>query len=290
MRIRGPLLFCSTSLALVLLFTPAVADAQRRGGGHGVRGGGGGRVVVVNRSYRSYRPYYYSPFYYDPFYWSYYSWYYPSFYGPLPPAYWGYRMDNSSAVRLQVTPRQAEVYVDGYLAGTVDDFDGTFQRLNLPPGEHEIVLYLAGYRTVSQKVYLESRGTFRIRYTMEPLPAGAPPEPRPLPPPDPPPSAQAPANAPEPMNPRRPMPPARAPEAQGYGSLAIRVQPSDAQILIDDEPWEASADGERLVVQVSAGTHRVEVRKDGFEGFSRTVTVRPGETASMNVSLSRRDE
>ena len=86
------------------------------------------------------------------------------------------------------------------------------------------------------------------------------------------------------------MPLPRAPEAQGYGSLAIRVQPADAQILIDDEPWEASADGERLVVQVSAGTHRVEVRKDGFEGFSRSVTVRPGETAAVNVSLSRRDE
>ena len=51
---------------------------------------------------------------------------------PYPPLY-PYRyhpMDNlRSAVRLEVTPKEAEVYVDGYYAGIVDDFNGTFQRL-----------------------------------------------------------------------------------------------------------------------------------------------------------------
>ena len=31
-------------------------------------------------------------------------------------------------------PSEARVYVDGYYAGTVDDFDGLFQRLNVSPG------------------------------------------------------------------------------------------------------------------------------------------------------------
>ena len=31
-----------------------------------------------------------------------------------------------------------EVYVDGYYAGVVDNFDGRFQRLNLEPGPHQI--------------------------------------------------------------------------------------------------------------------------------------------------------
>ena len=35
-------------------------------------------------------------------------------------------------------PRNAEVYVDGRYAGIVDDYDGTFQRLDLEPGSHEI--------------------------------------------------------------------------------------------------------------------------------------------------------
>ena len=41
-------------------------------------------------------------------------------------------------VRIQGAARDAQVYVDGYYAGVVDDFDGTFQHLNLEPGAHRI--------------------------------------------------------------------------------------------------------------------------------------------------------
>jgi hypothetical protein len=40
------------------------------------------------------------------------------------------------ALRLQVTPKDAAVYVDGFYAGIVDDFNSAFQRLPVPPGEH----------------------------------------------------------------------------------------------------------------------------------------------------------
>ena len=64
--------------------------------------------------------------YYDPFWfgyggWSPYGWYAPFY---LPNAY----DSNVGSGRLQVKPRNAEVYVDGYYAGTVDDFDGALQR------------------------------------------------------------------------------------------------------------------------------------------------------------------
>jgi hypothetical protein len=45
---------------------------------------------------------------------------------------------------LQVIPRETEVFVDGYFAGRVDDFDGRFQRLHIQPGEHELTLCLDG--------------------------------------------------------------------------------------------------------------------------------------------------
>ena len=77
-----------------------------------------------------------------------------------------------SSVRLQVSPKEAEVYVDGYYAGRVDDFDGALQRLRLEPGGHEITLYLDGYRSVTQKVLLQPNGTFRVRETLQPLVAG----------------------------------------------------------------------------------------------------------------------
>ena len=72
---------------------------------------------------------------------------------PYPYGY-GYRTyEPEASVRLEVKPKEAEVYVDGFYAGIVDDFDGTFQRLRVPPGEHELELWLEGYRTVRQKVF-----------------------------------------------------------------------------------------------------------------------------------------
>ena len=41
-------------------------------------------------------------------------------------------------LKLKVKPRDAEVYVDGYYAGLVDDFDGMFQKLELEAGPHRI--------------------------------------------------------------------------------------------------------------------------------------------------------
>ena len=57
-----------------------------------------------------------------------------------------------ATVRTRVTPRDTQVFVDGYSAGPVDDFDGVFQRLQLIPGQHEITLYLPGYRTYRENV------------------------------------------------------------------------------------------------------------------------------------------
>jgi hypothetical protein len=68
--------------------------------------------------------------------------------------------------------------------------------------------------------------------------------------------------------------------------MALRVQPSDAEVLIDGEKWETSGD-ERLLVQLAAGVHHVEARKDGYRIYVTDVTVRPGETATLNVALSK---
>ena len=103
-------------------------------------------------------------------------------YGWYPPFAYGYGRPYSS-LRLQISPRDAEVFVDGYYAGIVDDFDGFMQRLHLEPGQHTIQLYLTGHRTAEQQIYLQPGGTFRIRHTMAPLAAGeaAPVRPTPAP-------------------------------------------------------------------------------------------------------------
>jgi hypothetical protein len=117
-------------------------------------------------------------------------------YGWYPPFAFGYGRPYSS-LRLQISPRDTEVFVDGYYAGIVDDFDGFMQRLRLEPGQHAIQLYLTGHRTAEQQIYLQPGGTFRIRHVMEPLAPGeaapARPTPAPRPPQQPTPSGAPPA-------------------------------------------------------------------------------------------------
>ena len=69
--------------------------------------------------------------------------------------------------------------------------------------------------------------------------------------------------------------------------MAIRVQPRDATVTIDGERWDTAPDSERLAVQLPAGPHRVEIRKDGFGGYASTVDVRRGSETPLNASLAR---
>ena len=73
-------------------------------------------------------------------------------------------------VRVEVTPKQAEVYVDGFYAGEAEDFDGVFKKLSTTPGGHEITLKLDGYRTVTDNIYVSPDHTVKLHDTMEKLP------------------------------------------------------------------------------------------------------------------------
>jgi hypothetical protein len=62
------------------------------------------------------------------------------------------------------------VYVDGYYAGIVDDFDGAFQRLEIEPGPHRIELRLPGYETFAFEVNVRPGETIRYHGDFERLP------------------------------------------------------------------------------------------------------------------------
>jgi hypothetical protein len=259
----------TAAFAIAATLVPGPADAQGR---RGIRQAARRGTVVVAAYYR---PAFYDPFFYDPW--------LPYRYGWYPPYAYGQFYDRGASLRLQVSPRETEVFLDGYYAGTVDDFDGFFQRLHIEPGEHEVTLYLAGHRTVTQKILLQPRGTFRIRHTLEPLPAGAPPEPRPV----------APAGPPRPAGPPGVAPGAPAARQaprdteNAFGAIAIRVQPGDADVVIDGERWEGPASDEALVVQMAPGRYRVDVQKEGYRSYSTEIDVRAGDTTPINISLPR---
>jgi hypothetical protein len=160
------------------------------------------------------------------------------------------------------------VFVDGYYAGIVDDFDGTFQRLHVDAGQHRIELFLPGHRLYTQDLYLQPGNTFTVRHTMESLAAGEPEPERPTGSPRAAHRAEADAAA-------TGLPISVPPPNSSYGTLAIRVQPGDGLVLIDGERWSGS--DESIEVQLAPGAHTVEVRKAGFRGYLTEVTVKGGE-------------
>ena len=114
--------------------------------------------------YDRWMPFYYGPwggyFYYDPFWWDYYYGYSP---GP------GYYQDypasdyESGSMKLKVKPRTAQVYVDGYFTGVVDDYDGAFQRLRLRAGAHRVELRAEGYQPAVFDVLIVAGETVTYR-------------------------------------------------------------------------------------------------------------------------------
>lgn len=60
----------------------------------------------------------------------------------------------TGGLRLKVEPRDAEVLVDGYYAGRVDDFDGAMQRLKITEGPHRIELRAPGHEPTTFDVVI----------------------------------------------------------------------------------------------------------------------------------------
>jgi hypothetical protein len=301
-RIRPIRLFLLVALVLAVSLAPAAA--QPRGGGHatgghaaaspGPHGGSGHHVAVQVGGW-------FGPGYPWGWGWGWGGW------GPWGPGPWGpypYYSGAIASLKVQVDPKTAEVYVDGNMAGMVDDFDGVFQSLPVEPGGHEIAVYKAGYKTYVERLYCRPGHTYKLRETLRQLAPGQPDDPRPQPAPDAVgsrPEAQEPQIpgmdrepvdrqpvAPEALNPEPRVPAEQAaPAAGNFGLVAIRVQPADAEVLIDDETWRGPQGAERLVVYLKPGTHRIEIRKEGFDPFVTSVEIKKGQTSVLNVSLGR---
>ena len=67
-----------------------------------------------------------------------------------------------------VRPRGAAVYVDGYYAGIVDDFDGVFQRLTLDVGPHKIEIEANGFEPQVFDVYVDPSRTVDLHGDLYP--------------------------------------------------------------------------------------------------------------------------
>lgn len=78
------------------------------------------------------------------------------------PAY-GTPVVRTGGIRITDAPRDAGVYVDGYYAGAVDEFDGRFQRLQLEPGGYRIEIRTPGYGAETFDVNVQPGRTTTVR-------------------------------------------------------------------------------------------------------------------------------
>jgi hypothetical protein len=305
--------------------TPAQRRQPVPGQGHSGHGHGG----YYGRGHGYYGGYY--P-YYPSYYWPYWGWGYSGFYSPWYYPYGGFYAgfgypyygggylgfsysggggyaggapyDASGSVRLLVEPVETKVYVDGYYAGKVDDFDGMFQRLNLRPGAHDITLKLDGYETHKVKLYVPLDHTLKVRHEMARGDSGRVSEQ----------TVGDPADAeryarrerereseseydrPEAEDEREPRPGMRMEQGErrsddGWagreqrGTVRLDVTPVDASIYVDGMFRGTGQDLRRLNLPV--GRHRLEVVRPGYRTLERDVDVQAGETEQVHVDLPR---
>jgi hypothetical protein len=256
-------------------------------GGYSGRGYGYGYGYGYYPYDRLYGGFYYG---YSPYYYSGYYGYSPYYYGSRGGYGYGYR---TGSLRLLVEPREARVYVDGYYAGIVDDFDGIFQRLNLSPGRHEITFKLEGFRSYRVRVYVPLDQTVKIHHRMvsgagtevDETTVGVPMD------------DERYADRDDERYDRRDEgrydDRSRRDRDESYGagergdmgSLRLDVQPADASVYVDGD---FKGTGRQIrVLSLPAGRHRVEIVRPGFRTVEREVEVRPGQTTDLDVDLER---
>jgi hypothetical protein len=133
---------------------------------------GFGIYIGAPHGYVSYgRPYYARPYQYPYAYG--YAAPYPYPYSPsyaYPPYAGVYAAPPANAsyggVRLEVMPPDAAVYVDGFYAGIVEDFDGAWERVALAPGPHRFEIAAPGLEPLTFDVNVRPNEVIRYRGDM----------------------------------------------------------------------------------------------------------------------------
>ena len=243
----------------------------------------------------------------------YYGWYYPriySWYWGYPYYSWGWdpwyvrpgyayvpapapeyrNTDQPAAVETDVSPKRAEVFVDGEYRGEARDFNGKWDRLLLAPGHRTVEFRDEGYQTLSLTLDIQPGAYYRID---ERLARGEGLDAR---------SIQAPSatEAPD-TTARHDAEPAfraeiEASDADGArspalrrGLLRIEAGPADAMVYLDGEFLASAGELARLhgALPVAVGSHVIEVVRPGFAPERREVDVQGDGTVVVRMALTR---
>jgi len=242
---------------------PSVADAQRRGGGGGGRArgtaavrtggamvhGGGvyrGTQVAVPRTHPPYSSY--RPYYSHPYYYRpYYSGYYPHYYSP-----WSFSLSfgfgyGGYYAPFYAYPYYPSPYITPYPAYSYPYSSPQPYPYSSPNPSQPQYPAPTSDNGYNNTLSTPSQSTYRAEE--RPTTAGA--------------------------------------DDRGeFGTLSIRVMPTDATILIDQQAWDRPRGDDRFSIELVEGPHHVEIRKAGYTTYVRTVDVPRGRSVVVNVALA----
>jgi len=192
-------------------------------------------------------------------------------------------------VKTKIKPDSAAVYVDGYLVGNADDFNGPFQYLYLKPGEYRLVFREKGYLPYMADVFVRPRHTTNVKFRLEEgediLPEGVSLSLIP---------AEEEAPAPEAFE-------AAGEEARiehhdgsatrylDSGRVILTVQPVDASIYIDGQFWGTLENTRKRlgVIRLNAGHHVIEITRPGYVSMKQEVLVETEKDFALNIQLDK---
>lgn len=215
--------------------------------------------------------------------WGWWGWWGHTYYHP-----WGPRVvyvDRDADVRtvgglaaldMDVEPEETEVWVDGGLVGTADDFDGFPSYLWLDEGEHEIVLYHPGRETLLRQVNLVAGELLRFDDQLRPGVSASPQE---L-------FTRFDNNAAAAVE--REAEARELDPVEGSGRLRIQVSPADAAVWLDGRLIGSAADlmALRDALEVAAGSHEIVAVRPGWGELRRRIEVEAGEEVEISLDLT----
>lgn len=192
------------------------------------------------------------------------------YYGP--PVY-GEVYGAPAVVELDVTPGSAVVELDGEEVGFARDYSGAWDRLELPPGRHTIVLSAPGHKTLRIELDAKPGSFHRLGFRLE---EGEGTDPR--------------STAIGESRARRgPAMRQEIADAPGRAFLAIRVEPRDAAVYLDGKFVGSGGELARLhgALPVFAGSHRIEAVRPGYRSEVRDVTVEADGRLELDLALEK---
>ena len=183
-------------------------------------------------------------------------------------------MSGMGGLDMSVSPKQAEVWVDGKYVAEARELDGNPSYLWLEKGPHHVVVYKAGFRSLEEDVEVNVGMIRELKVKLEPGDSAPPVRA----------AADVRPEAPRPES-AVPTPEAVLPQAGTDGGVRLRVDPRDATVYVDDTYRGTARDLPTL--RLPAGHHRVELVRPGFRPLEKAFVVEANRTIDVEVSMEK---